>query len=134
VIEIRISSDPKLLTVVRATVSEVCELMDCPQEERRKVVLAVDEACTNIMKHTYHGDQSRTIYISCEGNRERLEFVLRDCGPRCDPESIRPRDIHDIRPGGLGTHFIRSIMDELDYGYEEGCGNVLRLVKHLNRS
>lgn len=133
-IEIRISSDPRLLAVVRATVSKLCELMDCPKEERRKVVLAVDEACTNIMKHTYKGDQSQTIDISCEGDKEKLEFVLRDCGPRCDAGSIRPRDIHDIRPGGLGTHFIRSIMDEVDYGYEEGRGNVLRMVKHLNKS
>jgi anti-sigma regulatory factor (Ser/Thr protein kinase) len=86
------------------------------------------------MKHTYQGDQSQTIEISCEGDQERLEFVLRDCGPRCDVGSIHPRDIHDIRPGGLGTHFISAIMDEVDYGYKEGCGNVLRMVKHLNRS
>lgn len=132
-IEIRIASDPRLLIVVRATVGKLCELMKCSRGERRKVVLAVDEACANIIKHTYKGDQSQTIDILCKGDKERLEFVLRDCGPPVDVENIRPREINEIRPGGLGTHFIRSIMDEVDYSFEEGCGNVLRMVKHLHK-
>jgi sigma-B regulation protein RsbU (phosphoserine phosphatase) len=91
----------------------------------------VDEACANIIKHTYKGDQSQTIDIFCGGGEGKLDFVLRDCGPRVDVKSIHPRDINEIRPGGLGTHFIRSIMDEVDYGFEEGRGNVLRMVKRL---
>jgi anti-sigma regulatory factor (Ser/Thr protein kinase) len=133
VIEIRIASDPRLLIVVRATVGKFCDLMGCSRRERRKIVLAVDEACANIIKHTYKGDQSKTIDILCNGDKERLEFVLRDCGPPADVKSIHPRDISEVRPGGLGTHFIRSIMNEVDYGFEEGGGNVLRMVKHLHK-
>jgi anti-sigma regulatory factor (Ser/Thr protein kinase) len=102
-------------------------------EEQRKVVLAVDEACANIIKHTFQGDPNQAITIFCEGDEQRLEFVLTDCGPRVDVKRVRPRDIGEIRPGGLGTHFIRSIMDEVDYRFEEGCGNVLRMVKYLNK-
>ena len=52
-IEIRVTSDPKFLIIVRAMVGQVCELLDCSPEEQRKIVLAVDEACANIIKHTY---------------------------------------------------------------------------------
>jgi anti-sigma regulatory factor (Ser/Thr protein kinase) len=133
-IEIRITSQPRFLIVVRALIRKLCELAGCPDDEQRKIVLAVDEACTNIMQHTFHGDQCQIIDISCKGNEEMLEFVLRDCGPPVDIGLVRPRDLEDVRPGGLGTHFIRSIMDEVDYHYEAGCGNTLRMVKHLNKN
>ncbi len=133
-IEIRISSDPRLLAVVRAMVSQVCELAGCSEEEQRKIVLAVDEACSNIIKHTYQGDCCRTIDIRCQGDEKRLEIVLRDCGPPIDVKRIQPRDLDEVRPGGLGTHFIRSIMDKVDYSYEEGRGNVMRMVKNLGRA
>ena len=121
------------MIVVRAIVGKLCELLNWPEEERRKVVLAVDEACANIINHTYKGDCCQTIDVACMGDEERLEFVLRDCGPPVDLKCVKPRDIGEIRPGGLGTHFIRSIMNEVDYGYEEGCGNVLRMVKYRHQ-
>ena len=130
-IEIRIDSDPRLLVVVRDVVARFCELVECSGEEQRGIVLAVDEACANIIKHTYRGDPCRTIDISCAGDTGRVEVVLRDCGPPVDLEQVRPRNLDEVRPGGLGTHFIRSIMDEVEYSYEEGRGNVLHLVKHL---
>jgi anti-sigma regulatory factor (Ser/Thr protein kinase) len=130
-IDIRIPSDPRLLVVVRDVVARFCDLVECSEEDQRRIVLAVDEACSNIIKHTYLGDSCRTIDVSCSGDTERIEIVLRDCGPPVDIKRVRPRNLDEVRPGGLGTHFIRSIMDEVEYGYEEGCGNVLRMVKRL---
>ena len=113
---------------------KLCELVQCAGEERRKIVLAVDEACANIIRHTFQGDPCQAITIVCDGDEERLEFVLTDCGPRIDVQRVQPRDIGEVRPGGLGTHFIRAIMDEVDYRFEPGCGNVLRMVKHLRKA
>jgi anti-sigma regulatory factor (Ser/Thr protein kinase) len=132
-IEIRITSQPRFLIVVRALIRKLCELAGCAEDEQRKIVLAVDEACANIMQHTFHGDQNQIIDISCKGSEGTLEFVLRDCGPPVDVGLVHPRDLKDVRPGGLGTHFIRSIMDEVDYRYEDGSGNTLRMVKHLHK-
>ena len=132
-IEIRITSNPRFLIIVRAVVRKMCEMAGCPEEVHRKIVLAVDEACANIIKHTYQGNENQSISILCKGNDERLEIVLRDSGPPVDTKCIHPRDLDDIRPGGLGTHFIRSIMDEVDYCFEPGCGNVLRMVKYLRK-
>ena len=132
-IEIRITSQPRFLIVVRTLIRKLCELAGCPEDDQQKVVLAVDEACSNIIRHTFHGDENQIIEISCKGGAGALEFVLRDCGPPVNLERVRPRSLDEVKPGGLGTHFIYSIMDEVDYRYEEGCGNTLRMVKHLNK-
>ncbi len=133
-VEMRISSDPKLLVIVRAMVGELCKQLDCSAEEQSKIVLAVDEACSNIIKHTYQGDCSRTIEILCNGDRDKLEIILQDSGPPVDFAKVAPRDLDELRPGGLGTHFIRCIMDEVAYAHREGGGNVLRMVKHLRKN
>jgi anti-sigma regulatory factor (Ser/Thr protein kinase) len=133
-IEIKITSDPKFLTIVRAMVGKVCELVECSREEENQIILAVDEACSNIMKHTYRGDLGQSIEIRCESARDKIEFVLQDCGPPVDAGKIKPRPLEELRPGGLGTHFIRTIMDEVKYDHVEGCGNILRMVKYLRRN
>lgn len=132
-IEIKISSDPRFLTIVRAMVGQVCQVIGCSKEEENQIILAVDEACANIMKHTYHGDRGQSIEIRCESDHEKLEFVLKDCGPRIEIEKIQPRKLNELRPGGLGTHFIQTIMDEVAYDYIEGCGNMMRMVKYLRK-
>ncbi len=133
-VEIKIASDPRLLVIVRAMIGQLCEVLDCPAADQREVVLAVDEACSNIIKHTYHGDCSRTIEIRCKGDEDKLEIALLDCGPPIDIARIAPRSLSEVRPGGLGVHFIRSIMDEVLYEHRESCGNVLRMVKHFHKS
>jgi anti-sigma regulatory factor (Ser/Thr protein kinase) len=122
------------LSVVRAMVGQLCELLDFPPEERGKIVLAVDEACTNIIRHTYGGDTRQSLEICCKDSEDRLEIVLQDCGPPLDLDRIRPRDLDEIRPGGLGTHFIRSVMDEVNYAHRAGGGNTLRMVKRLQKT
>src|SRR5436190_22068163 len=104
-VDITITSDPKFLVIVRAVVGLMCDLVDLPADDHRKIVLAVDEACTNIMRHTYHGDLSQSIELSCKDCEDFLEIVLKDYGPPIDLDRIAPRHLDEIRPGGLGTHF-----------------------------
>jgi sigma-B regulation protein RsbU (phosphoserine phosphatase) len=48
---------------------------------------------------------------------------------------IEPRDLDDVRPGGLGVHFMREIMDEISYLPQEGdYGNILRMVKRATEN
>ena len=132
--ELRVSSDPRFLVIIRGVVGQFCGFFNCTPEEERKIVLAVDEACTNIIRHTYHGDQNQSIEIFCKDNDNLLEIVLQDCGPPLDLDRIRSRNLDEIRPGGLGTHFIRTVMDEVNYSHKEGGGNILRMVKHFHKA
>ena len=46
---------------------------------------------------------------------------------------VKPRDLNDIRPGGLGTHFMRETMDEVEFLISpDGGGNLLRMTKQIS--
>ena len=56
---------------------------------------------------------------------------LRDYGTKCDPDCIKGRDLDDVRPGGLGVHIIREIMDEVTYDTGHEVGTELKMTKFL---
>lgn len=120
------------LKLVRRTVSEAAEFCGCGPDAARSVVIAVDEACQNVIRHAY-GDTFEG-EISLEMRREggNVVILVRDFADPVDPGTIKPRALDDIRPGGLGTHFIREVMDEVTYADPpEGGGNLLRMVKRI---
>jgi len=101
-------------------------------EALHDVVLALDEACQNVIRHAYGGEDRGDIVIDIQREGEGLLFLVRDFAPRIDPSRVRPRRLDDVRPGGLGTHFIRETMDEVVYQpLSEGDGNLLRMHKKI---
>lgn len=132
-IEIKILSEPKFLKIVRAAVSHVSELMGFAQDEINNITLAVDEACSNIIKHAYGGTSGRPIRVLLVLHDDRLEVILKDAGKQVAVEEIKSRALDDLRPGGLGVHLIKSVMDVVNYDSRPATGNRLQLVKFLRR-
>ncbi len=130
VIQFRVPSHPRDLSVVRAAVGELAAVSGLPAEECRGTVLAVDEALANIIRHAYRGDFGREIEISCRATVDYLEVNLLDQGEAPDPARLAPHPLDDVALSGRGTHIIRSIMDEVSYEQSSG-GNLLRLRKRL---
>jgi sigma-B regulation protein RsbU (phosphoserine phosphatase) len=96
-------------------------------------VLATDEACQNIIRHAYGGESDDVIEFEIEHQGDALVFSLVDHAPAIDPSQVQPRDLDDIRPGGLGTHFIRRVMDEVEFlNPPSGRGNLLRMVRRID--
>jgi sigma-B regulation protein RsbU (phosphoserine phosphatase) len=95
-------------------------------------VLVVDEACQNVIRHAYKDVDDGEMAINLRRKDESLIILLRDFAKTVDPATIVPRDLEDIRPGGLGTHFINEVMDEVTFlPPPGGYGNLLRLVKRI---
>ncbi len=142
-----ITSDPKHLKAVRALACASAQAAGFDKTDANGVCLAVDEACTNVIRHAYLGDTTKRIeiriMIHAAGEKRGqsqtaglspnpspgIEVTLRDWGRKVDPAAIRPRDLDDVRPGGLGVHFIRKIMDEVVYDPVRGEITELRMVK-----
>ena len=91
------------------------------------------EACANVIRHAYEGRDTERIVLTFTIVPEGLEIRVRDFGPVSDPQTFKPRDLSEIRPGGLGLHFIRSAMDEIGYETPEGGGMLLRMTKYRPR-
>jgi anti-sigma regulatory factor (Ser/Thr protein kinase) len=132
-IEFRIPSDPQMLKIVRDGVSHVCVMMGFRRGERNNIVLAVDEACSNIIKHAYKGETDKPIIIILKMDPDKLEINLRDYGEKVNIKAIKSRKLDDIRPGGLGVHLIKSVMDEVTYEDGPDLGNRLHLVKYVKK-
>ena len=101
------------LKEVRDFCREIFDKIDLPQEQKDELVLAIAEAAQNIVKHGYKGVEETTdrmeIKISLKDND--LEIGFFDKGKAVIPENIQHRKLDDIKPGGLGTFFIKQIMD-----------------------
>ncbi len=133
-IRLSVPSDAAVMTVVRALVEKMASLAGFDEKQRCRIVLAIDEACTNIIRHQYEGQPDGRIDIETHLGEDdgRLSLVLRDYGPVRDPEQFRGRELDDVRPGGLGIHIIREVMDCVDYSPAPGGGMQLRLSKSVH--
>ena len=138
-IRVELPSDPGMLCVVRGAMERLTEAFGFSEPEVRSVTRAVDEALTNIMRHSYGGALDRRIELSClrvargrAAHGEGFEIRLVDYGPKIDPAKLRGRKLEEIKPGGLGLHFIRQSMDIVEFRRARGA-NVLRLVKYLSQ-
>jgi serine/threonine-protein kinase RsbW len=137
-LRVELPSDPGMLCVVRGAMERLTEEFGFSPAEVRSVTRAVDEALTNIMRHSYGGAPDRPIELSClrlakgRESGEGFEVRLIDYGPKIDPARLRGRKLDEIKPGGLGLHFIRQSMDIVEFRRSRGA-NVLRLVKYLSQ-
>lgn len=132
VLRLRVPAVADRLRLIRTAVGESSRLVGCSENVARDVTLAVDEACQNIIRHAYKDLPEGEIVVEIVREGWKLVIFLKDFAPTIDPRTVRPRNLEDIRPGGLGTHLIREIMDEVAFLEPPlAGGNVLRLVKRI---
>jgi anti-sigma regulatory factor (Ser/Thr protein kinase) len=129
-----IPSHPKYLSVVRDVTLRMAEMCGIAETVREEIKLAVDEACSNVIKYAYKGEIDRKIVVKFKINRKRFEVIIEDNGIKADIESIKGRSLDDIRPGGLGIHFINKVFDTLSLDEKKKKGNRLKLIRYLKES
>jgi serine/threonine-protein kinase RsbW len=121
------------LVAISEFVGRAAESTSLDERAVYEVQLAVDEACTNIIKHAYGGEGRGDIEITCRINDEGLTVILRDHGQPFDPTSVPPPKLHgnlkDRNLGGLGLFFMHKLMDEVHFEFTPDSGNVLTMVK-----
>lgn len=131
--ELRIPGDPARLKLVRGTVEQAALQAGCCEAVASQVVMAVNEACMNVIQHAYRGDPSSEVVVIVAIDGAELLCRVEDSAEPADLEGIKPRDLDDVRPGGLGTHFIAELMDGCRYGHlEGGIGNFLEMRKKIS--
>ena len=101
---------------IRAFVKSHLNEKDFNKDETEKIILAIGEASMNIVQHAYKGgNEKKKIKVEIEIKEKKLFVHLFDQGKPAVPENIKPRDLKDIKPGGLGSFFIGEIMDEVKF-------------------
>ncbi|MDH5523920.1 MAG: ATP-binding protein [Desulfobulbaceae bacterium] len=120
------------LARVRDEVRRVATKNHCPKEVADALVLAVNEACANIIIHGYGPEKAGEIIMEIFHNDNEISVRLTDFAPTVDCAKLQSRDINEIRPGGLGMFFINELMDKVEFSApESGVGNILQLTKKI---
>jgi anti-sigma regulatory factor (Ser/Thr protein kinase) len=128
--KIVMSSDARLLAALRSAVGNLTLELGWSESDSRAITLAVDEAMTNKIRHACKGRADARIQIEFRTEPGALVFQLTDHGEPPDPEKLCARQKGSVVPGGLGTHIIRDVMDEVSYVTDD-AGNHLILKKQL---
>ena len=101
------------------------------------IELAVDEACSNIIEHAYGGEGRGDIRCTYQIANNNLKIILRDQGRPFNPNSIAEPNfgapLEELKPRGAGLFLMRKLMDEVDFEFEAGSGNVLTMIKHRGK-
>ena len=124
------SSDTVNLALMRMEVRKFLDGYPFTDKERMLMVLGVDEACTNIIRHAYHLRDDQPIALCMEGLRKCVRVRLRDYGAQVPVHRMRGRAHDQIEPGGLGLHLIKTAFDRIDY-ILKARGTELVLTKNL---
>ena len=105
-----------------------------------KIELACDEACTNVIEHAYGSEDQGEIRVVWELSDEGFLVRVFDKGRPFNPNSIAkpfipdsPEEVEQVKIGGLGIHFMRKLMDEVHFTYDDSEGNQLLMIKYLPR-
>ena len=131
-----IESKTERLIDVREFVSAAAREFGFNDEEVSKIALAIDEACTNVIKHAYKFDPGKKIAVTISPSNASFVVEISDSGRHFDPGSIASPDMKEYlthyRRGGLGVYLMKSLMDKVEYHIAPG-GNRVRLTKFLTR-
>ena len=133
--QLRVPAEDRHLAEIRDFIQEVGEKVQIPGKVLANTKLAVDEACTNVVKHGYKG-RSGFIEVVVTGNLREFSIEIRDQGESFDLRNVKSPDlkmyVETRKRGGLGVFIMNQLMDEVSYRVADG-GNILMMSKRLGR-
>ena len=132
---LKIPSQKDNLEIIRNFISAIARKVGFKDEDVNKIELAVDEACTNVIRHAYEDDETQNIDIAIKIDFQKLAIVVTDRGKSFNVDEIELPDMDaylaELRVGGLGIYLMKTLMDEVEYHSEPGVKNEVRMVKYL---
>jgi serine/threonine-protein kinase RsbW len=134
--ELKVTSRTENLSVVREFIQSTAEKAGLNPGVIEDVMLAVDEACTNIIKHAYKSFPDGEILLKLNFSDHKLTIAIIDYGSSFNPDKVPDPDLQKYykqhRVGGLGMYLMKTLMDEVKYSSVPGKYNEVYLTKNLN--
>jgi serine/threonine-protein kinase RsbW len=129
-----IPSELRLLPMARLFVEAVCQAGGLDPAVTNAVVLAVNEATSNVIRHAHRDCAAMTFQLECRLLTDGIEVRLVDEGPAFDLSIVPHLDPGEVRVGGRGVYLMRQLMDELTCEPRPQGGNILHMVKRGARN
>jgi len=130
VMELRFRALPDNMRSVRDCVRTALAGCALDADAVEDIVLAISEACQNVMRHGYADGAPGDIVLTVSRSGDGVVIRVADFAPTVDPARVRARDLAEVRPGGLGVHFISELMDSAEFlPGPGGVGNILQMTR-----
>ncbi|HEX2865810.1 MAG TPA: ATP-binding protein [Ignavibacteriales bacterium] len=133
--ELVVKSTTDNLALIRDFTKSAARKCGFTEETVDKIALAVDEACTNVIKHAYKYSPEGDIIVNISVNHNKMAVSITDHGTNFDPALVPEPDVkkyyrqHKI--GGLGIYLMRKLMDEVNFSSVQGTKNQVVLIKYF---
>lgn len=132
---LKLPSQADNLVIIRDVVSKVARKVGFNKDDVSKIELAVDEACTNVIKHAYRHNSDNSIEVIIQIDHQKFMVIVTDKGKGFNPEKIKFPDMRDylreMRVGGLGIYLIETLMDKVDFNIKPGVKNQVKMIKYF---
>ncbi len=125
-ISVTVPSAPRYIKGIRALCQPLCEELGFPADVTSNLCLALNEACANVIEHACGGDPHKEVSVEFWVAEDRIEMKVLNYCRKSEVSQCKPRPLDEVRPGGLGTHFIEALMDRVQY--VPGAGDQMDLV------
>jgi serine/threonine-protein kinase RsbW len=133
--QLKVKSRTENLSEIRDFVSGNARTAGIPEVTVENIILAVDEACTNIIKHAYNLSPEGEIIIKIDYDEEKFMVTIIDYGKSFEPDRVPLPDLQkyyrEHRVGGLGMYLMKSLMDNVEYITVPGEYNQVLLSKKI---
>ena len=130
---ISVPASTAYLSAVRDFVGTYASDFGFKESDIDAIRLAVDEACTNVIKHAYEFDEAKHIRVNIGMSDSQFWVSIIDKGHAFEYAHYSEPDIKERirlkKRGGVGVYLIRQLMDEVVYSHHDGV-NEIRLIKH----
>lgn len=127
-----VPNDAGAIPGVLAQVEAFCDRHAIAREEVEGIDVAIDEILSNAIAYAFRDGHAHEIFVTATAEPGRLVIEISDDGAPFDPLAVPPpdlsADIETRQVGGLGMHFVRSLLDDVVYERVNGW-NVLTLRK-----
>ena len=131
-LDLEVPARAESLKPMRDALESALERAGIVDEARQRLKLVVDEAAANVIRHAYGNCGEGEMELVVGITRGWLRITLKDRAPPVDPSRIRPRDLSECRPGGLGINFIDETMERWRIApLKRKRGNRLTMFKRL---
>ncbi|APF17399.1 putative anti-sigma regulatory factor, serine/threonine protein kinase [Caldithrix abyssi DSM 13497] len=134
---LQITASTDNLQTIRHFIHELVQKAGFSAEQIDQIELAVDEACTNVIKHAYRFDATKPIDLEIIIDDQKAEIIVTDYGSGFDPEKLPEPDLnHSLkkgRAGGLGIHLMKKVMDDVRFNITPGKKTKVHLIKFKNK-
>lgn len=136
--QIVVKSRTENLSKIRDFISAAAAKAGFNNESVENIMLAVDEACTNIIKHAYKSFPDGDIIIELSSSNSKFKILITDYGTSFEPDLIPTPNVQkyyrEHRVGGLGMYLMKTLMDSVEYKSVPGKYNQVSLIKILKPS